>query len=72
MNIRNLTNSILTKFLSTSLMNKQVTKKLLLLIKIMTQFLKNNPNIIFTKADKGNIIIALDKNTLKKTNAWRS
>jgi len=38
----------------------------------MTQFLKNNPNIIFTKADKGNIIIALDKNTLKKTNAWRS
>jgi len=38
----------------------------------MTQFLKNNPNIIFTKAVKGNIIIALDKNTLKETNAWRS
>jgi len=31
------------------------------LIKTINKFIKNNPNIIFTRADKGNIIVALEK-----------
>jgi len=30
-------------------------------MKITNKFVKNNPNIIFTRADKGNITVALDK-----------
>jgi len=31
------------------------------LIKIIDKFIKNDPNIIYIKADKGNITIALNK-----------
>jgi len=30
-------------------------------MKIANKFIKNNPNIIFTRADKGNITVALNK-----------
>jgi len=31
------------------------------LLKITNKFVRNNPNIIFTKANKGNITVALNK-----------
>jgi len=32
------------------------------LIKTTKQFIKNHPNLLFTRADKGNTTVALDKN----------
>ncbi|KYN18734.1 hypothetical protein ALC57_08963 [Trachymyrmex cornetzi] len=39
-----------------------VIKKLQKATRLTKQFLKDNSNIIFTKADKGNLTVALDKN----------
>jgi len=41
--------------------NNGINQKLFKLIKFSNQFLKDNQNIILTKADKGNITVALDK-----------
>ncbi|KYQ53305.1 hypothetical protein ALC60_07594, partial [Trachymyrmex zeteki] len=59
--IRNLVVPILRKFLSTSV-NKFIKDELFSLVKCTSQFMKNNSNIIFTRVDKGNITVALDRN----------
>jgi len=40
--------------------------KLIHLLHTTKQFCKNNQNIIFTRADKGNITVALDKSSYIK------
>lgn len=42
-----------------------IKQKLIFLFNATKQFCRNNPNIIFTKADKGNTTIALDKDSYK-------
>lgn len=39
-----------------------IDNKLLQMHKLTQQFIKQHPNIIFTRADKGNITVAIDKN----------
>jgi len=61
--IHNLTSQALYKDPKTyTVINKDI--QIIDLLKIMNKFLKNNPNIIFTTADKGNITVALDKRNI--------
>ncbi|KYN43063.1 hypothetical protein ALC56_02502, partial [Trachymyrmex septentrionalis] len=54
---------------SYSYFNKQVNNILIKLKNKMRQFLKNNQNLIITKADKGNMSVALNKDMyIKKMN----
>jgi len=39
----------------------EINQELVKLIKLSKQFLIDNQNLILTKADKGNIMVALDK-----------
>jgi len=39
-----------------------IDKKILDAVHITNKFVKNNPDILFTHADKGNTVVALDKN----------
>jgi len=49
--------------------NKNIIDKTLLsLKKLTTKFCKNNSNILFTRADKGNVTVALDRNEYIKKN----
>jgi len=59
--IRNHSIPIVNNFISTCLQNNGINQKLYKLIKLSTQFLKDNQNLILTKADKSNITAALDK-----------
>jgi len=43
--------------------NENIIDKTLLSLKTLTtRFCKNNPNILFIRADKGNVTVALDRN----------
>jgi len=44
------------------LYRSDIDLKILDAVSSTKKFLKDNPNILFTKADKGNIVVALDKN----------
>jgi len=46
--------SFIHNFMSKSLYKESTDIQIIDLIKITNKFIKNNPNIIFTKADKGN------------------
>jgi len=48
--------------LSKTMYNHPIDKKIITLLESTKKFLKNNPNILFTRADKGSITVALDKN----------
>lgn len=54
---------ILKKFLSSSIQYNNVSKKLTHLVSYTAKFVKKNPNIIFIKANKDNITVALNKST---------
>jgi len=41
--------------------NDHTVKKILNLMNITKKFIKNNPDIIYTRADKGNITVALNR-----------
>jgi len=52
--------------MSKSLYKESTDIQIIDLIKITNKFIKNNPNIIFTRADKGNITVALKTEYLNK------
>jgi len=52
--------------------NNKVFEKLSCLIKTTKHFIKNHPNVIFTRADKGNITVALDRNDYIAKDVTRS
>ncbi|XP_018360143.1 PREDICTED: THAP domain-containing protein 2-like [Trachymyrmex cornetzi] len=60
--IRNITLPILKKLSSFSFEKTEVNTKIIQLFKTTKDFLRQNPNVILTKADKGNITVALNKN----------
>jgi len=60
--IRNRSIPILHNLTSKSLYKDPIDIHITDLMKITNKFLNNNPNIILTRADKGNITVALDKN----------
>jgi len=43
--------------------------KILDAVSLMKKFIKDNPDILFTRADKGNTVVALDK--VDYLNKWR-
>jgi len=53
---------ILNSFFSFCRKNNKINTELIQLQKESKQFIKNNPEVILTKADKGNITVALNKN----------
>jgi len=59
--IRNTVVTQLYKFMNNDQQMDNVQKELMRLLKITRLFCKDNSNIIFTKADKGNITVALDR-----------
>jgi len=61
--IRNIAIPQFHNFLKNSYSLNSTDSRLLRLFKITKQFCLNNPGIIFTRADKGNITVALDKIT---------
>jgi len=61
LNIHNRAISLISS-LSTSLPSTHSNSRLPTLYRICKAFIKNNPDIIFTKADKGNITVALNRN----------
>jgi len=46
--------------------NFNIDSEILDAVSITKRFIKNNPNILFTRADKGNTVVALDKNDYVK------
>ena len=52
----------LNKFIENKFILSNFDKEFLRLFKFNIRFLKDNPNFLFTRADKGNITVALDKN----------
>ena len=63
--IRDISLPILKKLSFFSISKNDVNKKIAQLIKATKEFLKHNPNIVFTKANKGNITVALNNNGYK-------
>jgi len=63
-NIKNCTISIILNLFSTQINNnkKNINNKLLVLLKSAELFIKNYSFILFTRADKGNSTVALDRN----------
>jgi len=59
--IRNITIPHFYKFLKSSPTNNYVDLKLDQMHNVTKEFCRINPNVIFTRADKGNITVALDK-----------
>jgi len=47
--------------MSTSFLKNHTDVKIIKLLNTTKEFLKNNPNIIFIRADKGNITVAVNK-----------
>jgi len=64
--IRNIAIPQLYKFLKNTPPIKLSDVKLFHLLNVTKQFCLNNNNIIFTRADKGNITVAIEKNDLYK------
>lgn len=61
LNIRNRVIPIINNLSSFSPDNNPINGQIRRLLKSTKQFIKNNPNVIFTRADKGNSTVALDK-----------
>jgi len=59
--IRSITIPHFYKFLKSSPTNNYIDLKLDRMHNATKEFCRNNPNVIFTRADKGNITVALDK-----------
>jgi len=59
--IRNRSIPVIHNLTSQSIYKDHIDTQIIDLMKITNKFVKNNPNIIFTRADKGNITVALDK-----------
>jgi len=59
--IRNTVVTQLHKFMNNEQQMDEVQRELMRLLKKTKSFCKDNSNIIFTKADKGNITVALDR-----------
>jgi len=59
--IRNIAIPQFHKFIKNTTPNHPIDAKLYHRLHATRQFCKNNPNIIFTKADKGNITVAMEK-----------
>jgi len=59
--VRNRSMPIIHNLMSKSLYKESTDIQIIDLIKITNKFIKNNLNIIFTKADKENITVALEK-----------
>lgn len=60
--LRNRSFSIINKFHKSSIVRSPIDKQCLHALKITKQFIVNNPNILFTRADKGNVTVAMDRN----------
>ncbi|KYN50575.1 hypothetical protein ALC57_07770, partial [Trachymyrmex cornetzi] len=60
--VRNNSIAIINSLISLKPKKNFIIKKLQKATRLTKQFLKDNSNIIFTKADKGNLTVALDKN----------
>jgi len=61
--IRNTIIPQFNKFLHIKPLKNNITEKLISSLKYTTKFYGNNPDVIFTRADKGNITVALNINT---------
>jgi len=61
--IRNTVIPFFHRFIHNKVSSNVTEKTLLFLMKLTTSFCKNNPDIIFTRADKGNVTVALKKDT---------
>jgi len=61
--IRNIATSQIHKFFFTKTQNNLTDKKISYMLKSTREFVHNNPEIIFTRADKGNATVVLNKNT---------
>lgn len=61
-NIRNHTYTYLDNFIKQRIPMTQLEKNLLAKANIVKKFIKHNPDILFTRADKGNITVAILKN----------
>jgi len=59
--VRNRSIPVIHNLLSKVIYEDPIDIQILDRLKITKDFVKNNPNIIFTRADKGNITVALDK-----------
>jgi len=59
--VRNRSISILNNLTSYHSMHKYNNTRMFHLLKTTKNFLRNNPQVIFTRADKGNITVALDQ-----------
>lgn len=65
LNIRNLSIPIMNTIFSLPQQRNGVADRLRCLLKHTKKFTQDNPEIIFTKADKGNIIVALNRDMYK-------
>ena len=60
-NIRNIVIPRLYKYLDSYTSKDSIDAHLISMSRSTSQFCKNNPNIMFTRADKGNVVVALDR-----------
>ncbi|KYN22657.1 hypothetical protein ALC57_04947, partial [Trachymyrmex cornetzi] len=63
--VRNQAIGMIDKLVSTKPVNNMLNKKLRYLFSVTKQFIKNNQEVVFTRADKGNVTVALNINTYK-------
>jgi hypothetical protein len=63
---RNFTIPVINNLLSLPQQNNEVNNRLKFLLKATNNFIQSNPDIIFTKADKGNITVALNGTVYKE------
>jgi len=61
-NIRNYSLQIIKKLFNKCAQTKKIYEKMSCMMKSTKQFIKNQPNLILTRADKGNVTVALDEN----------
>jgi len=61
--IRNIAATQLHKFLFKKTQTNTIDKKILSMLKSTKEFIRNNPDILFTRADKGNATVVLNTNT---------
>jgi len=64
--IRNMAIPQFYKFIKNKTVMSQSTNEFTHLLNVTKKFCKNNKNIIFTKADKGNVTVAMDKDSYIK------
>ena len=60
-NIRNIVIPRLYKYLDSYTSKDSTDAHLISMARSTSKFCKNNPNIVFTRADKGNVVVALDR-----------